>query len=138
MSEFPLANRALPGGAVVVTLFACRSRWDVLLIWWLHHRIKPAVRARTRGFLGVRLYIDWRQRVVRSVSLWTDAKYLYDMGEVSEHVDAARIPRRLGARTTCGIYTYEGEWTELMFGLEPSQKPNPLTDPYPSPAERSS
>jgi hypothetical protein len=136
MSDFPLADRALKGGAVVVTLFACRKRRDILLIWWLHHRIKPAVQARTRGFLGVRLYIDWRRRIVRSVSLWTDVAYLYDMGEVREHVAVARIPRQLSIRTTCGIYTYEGEWSELMFGLEPNQKPNPLADTNPSPAER--
>jgi hypothetical protein len=136
MTGLPLEERALPGGAVVVTRFACRTRRNVLLVWWLHHRVKPAVRARVRGLLGIRLYIDWRQRVVRSVSLWTDPAYLYDMGKVDEHIEVARVPRRLGIKTSCGIYTHEGDCSEVMFGVEPLHKPHPLTDAHPSTSDK--
>lgn len=115
------------GGAVVVTAFACRTRRDVLLVWWWHHRLKPAVQARVSGFLGVRLYIDWRRRLVRSVSLWTDPAHLYDMGEVREHVAITRLPRRRGIRTSCGVYTFGGDWRTVMFGQEPADVPAPLT-----------
>ena len=54
------------------------------------------------------------------------------MGEVREHIEAARIPRRLGIATTCGIYTFEGECSAVMFGVERLDKPNPLTDPDPN------
>lgn len=122
----PLADRALKGGAVVVTRFACRTRRDVLLMWWLHARVKPAVKARARGFLGGRLFIDWRARTVRSVTLWSDPAHLYSMGEVPQHIEAARVPRRRGIRTTCGIYTFEGECMTTMFGVPPNDKPAPL------------
>jgi hypothetical protein len=132
MSDLPLEYRAVEGGAVVVTRFACRSRRQILLIRWLHYRMKPAVEGYAPGFLGVRLYIDWRRRVVRSVSLWSDLASLYGMGDVREHIEAARIPRRLGIATTCGIYTFEGECSAVMFGVERLDKPNPLTDPHPN------
>jgi hypothetical protein len=123
---------ATEGGAVVVTLFACRTRRDLALVWWLHRRVRPAVLAHTRGFLGVRLYIDWRARTLRSVSLWADPAYLYDMGKVSDHIAIARIPRRRGIQTSCGIYTYQGECAEVMFGVPPLHKPAPLTGKFPS------
>jgi hypothetical protein len=127
--SFPrLVAGASDGGAVVVTMFACRTRGDVLLLWWLHFRLKPAVRARAPGLLGVRLFIDWRRRIVRSVSLWTDPARLYDMGEVREHVAATRIPARRGIATSCGVYTYQGDWRTLMFGME-SAAMSPLTAP---------
>jgi hypothetical protein len=135
MTRFPAQGRTGAGGAVVVTLFACRNLRDILVIWWLHHRVKPGVRERTRGFLGVRLYIDWRRRTVRSVSLWADPAYLYDMGEVREHVAAVGVPGQLGVATACGIYMYEGEWTELMFGAPPNGKPVPLANPDPGSVE---
>lgn len=115
------------GGAVVVTMFACRTRRDILLLWWLHYRLKPAVRAHAPGLLGVRLFIDWRHRIVRSVSLWTDPARLYDMGEVRGHVAATRIPRRRGIATSCGVYTYQGDWRTVMFGLESTAAEPPLT-----------
>ena len=135
-NALPLRDRAGGGGAGVVTMFACRTRWDVLLVWWLHYRIKPAIEARAKGFLGVRLYIDWRRRIVRSVSLWTDPASLYDMGEVRQHVGATRIPRRRGIQTSCGVYSYEGDCSAVMFGVPPNRKPNPLTNAHPSPSDQ--
>ena len=136
MSRQLIEEGTTRGGAVVVTLFACRTRRDILLVWWLHRRVRPAVLAHARGFLGIRLYIDWRRRTVRSVSLWTDPAYLYDMGKVSEHVAIARIPRRRGIQTSCGIYTHQGECAEMMFGVSPLRKPTPLAEasPFPSPS----
>lgn len=128
MSFQRIREGATEGGAVVVTVFACRTRRDVLLLWWLHYRLKPAVQARARGFLGVRLYVDWRRRVVRSVSLWTDPAYLYDLGEVREHVGATRIPRRRGITTSCGVYTYRGDWRTVMFGVEQEAERPPLSE----------
>jgi hypothetical protein len=122
-----MVEGASQGGAVVVTRFACHTRRDIVLLWWLHIRLKPAVRVRAPGLLGVRLFIDWRHRIVRSVSLWTDPARLYDMGEVREHVAAARIPRRRGIATSCGVYTYKGDWRKVMFGVEPATAMSPLT-----------
>jgi len=129
-----LADRPGEGGAVVITLFACRTLRDVLLIWWLHFRLKPAVWAHAPGFLGVKLYIDWRQRLVRSVTLWSTPAGVYDMGEVREHVAATRIPRWRGIRTACGIYTYQGECMAAMFGGKPRRNrlPHPLVT-FPGP-----
>jgi hypothetical protein len=126
-----LRHRVGEGGAVVVTLFVCRTRRDIALIWWLHKRIKPAVRAHASGFLDVRLIIDWRRRLVRSVSLWTDPAHLYGMGKVSEHVAASRIPAVRGIETSCAIYTYEGQCMPLMFGATPGEKPSPLAADIP-------
>lgn len=122
------------GGAVVVTRFSCHTKRKVLLLWWLHWRIRPSVKARVRGFVGIRLYVDWRKRIVHSVSLWDDLAYLYDMGKVPEHIAVARIPRKFGIQTTCGIYAYEGDCAAAMFGLEPLSKPTPLGEPVPSPS----
>lgn len=132
MTAFPLRDRAADGGAVVITLFNCRTRRDVLLVWWLHYRIKLAIARRAKGFLDVRLFIDWRRRIVRSVSLWTDLASLYDMGEVGPHVAATRLPARRGIETSCGVYPYEGDCSAVMFGVRPNRKPNPLTNTYPS------
>lgn len=111
------------GGVVVVTAFACRTRRDVLLLWWLHHRLKPAVRAAAGDFLGVRLFIDWRRRLVRSVSLWARPTGLYALGSVSAHIAATRIPRRRGITTSCGVYAYRGDWRTVMFGGEYATPP---------------
>ncbi|WP_117211573.1 hypothetical protein [Allorhizocola rhizosphaerae] len=104
------------GSVVVVTAFQCRSRLDLLLIWWMHHRLKSAVRAAAPDFLGIRLYIDWRRRIARSVSLWAKGTGLYDMGNVKEHIAATRFPGTRGIETSCGVYTYGGDWRSVMFG----------------------
>jgi hypothetical protein len=104
------------GGVVVVTAFACRTRRDLLVLWWLHHRLKPAVQAAAPDFLGVRLFIDWRRRLVRSVSLWARPAGLYAMGEVGGHIAATRVPPRRGITTSCGVYGYRGDWRTVMFG----------------------
>ncbi len=114
------------GGAVVITAFACRTRRDVLLLWWLHHRLKPAVRAEAPSFVDVRLYIDWRRRLVRSVSLWSEVGGLYDMGKVTGHISAARVPGSRGIETSCGVFTYRGDWRTVLFGGEDRGTISPL------------
>lgn len=101
---------------VAVTAFYCHSRLDVLIIWFMHHRLKRAISAASPDFLGVQLYIDWRQRLVRSVSLWAKGTGLYDMGKVQQHVAATRLPGQRGITTSCGVYTYGGDWRHVMFG----------------------
>jgi len=113
------------GGVVVITAFACRTRTDVLLLWWLHHRLDARVRAATDKFLGVKLYIDWSDRRVRSVSLWSDIKGLYDMGKVEAHIAATRLPAQRGITTSCGVYGYRGDWRTVLFG-EGYATPAPL------------
>ena len=117
---------AEPGGAVVVTAFVCRTRRDVLLLWWLHRRLKPQVRAQAPAFIDVRLFIDWRRRVVRSVSLWSEITGLYDMGKVPGHIKATRIPAGRGLETTCGVFTYGGDWRAVLFDSEIHQAVSPL------------
>ncbi|MCM4080890.1 hypothetical protein [Paractinoplanes hotanensis] len=117
---------AEPGGAVVVTAFACRTRRDVLLLWWLHRRLKPEVGARAPHFIDVRLFVDWRRRVVRSVSLWSDVTGLYDMGRVAGHIAAARVPGRRGITTSCGVFTYRGEWQTVLFTGQDNEAVSPL------------
>lgn len=114
------------GGVVVVTTFACRTLVNVLLVCWLHRRLKPAVRANAPDFLGVRLYIDWRRRLIRSVSLWASLTGLYDMGKVHGHVLAARLTGNRGIATCGGVYRYGGDWRTLLFG-EGYVSPPPLT-----------
>jgi hypothetical protein len=55
------------------------------------------------------------------------------MGKVSDHIAVARVPRRRGIQTSCGIYTHEGECGEVMFEVEPLDKPAPLSDTFASP-----
>lgn len=116
-----------PGGVVVVTVFACRTIVNMLLIWKLHHQLKQRVYRRATDFLGVYLILDWRARTVRSVSLWADLNGVYDMGEVREHVEATRFPARRGIQTSCGIFSFEGDWLKVLFGARHG-RPSPLSD----------
>lgn len=107
---------ARPGGVVVVTQFECRTWRRVIAVWWMHRRVKPAVTEASKEFLGVRLFIDWRTRRVRSVSLWSEGTALFGMGEIDAHVRAAHIPLRWGMATSCGVFGYLGDWRTVMFG----------------------
>lgn len=109
-------GRSKPGGVVVITRFKCRSRRQMLVIVRLHRRLKKKVSAASDGFIGVRLYPQWNERVLLSVSLWRDLTSLYDMGSVPEHVAATRIPGRLGINTSCGVFEYSGDWRVILFG----------------------
>lgn len=62
-----------------------------------------------------------------SVSLWRDLESIYDMGGVTRHVAAARLPQRMGIRTRCGIYTFRGDWRRLLFDV-PASDIDPLRE----------
>jgi hypothetical protein len=103
------------GGQVVVTRFECGGLVNLLTLLVLHVRIKRAVRRQTDALIGSRVMVDWRRRVMFSVSMWPDIESVYAMGEVTRHVLAARLPRRLGVRTACGVFCYAGDWRRVMF-----------------------
>lgn len=104
------------GGCVVITRFECRTLPRLLYLVLRHSATKRAVRRSAKGYVGSRAIVDWRQRTLMSVSLWRSVASIFSMGEVQEHVVAARLPRRLGIATTCGIYTFAGDWRTVMFG----------------------
>jgi hypothetical protein len=114
-----------PRGQVVITRFECRSRYSLMVIYALHLRVKREVRRRVPGYLGGAIQIIWRKRTLVSISLWDELGSIYDMGQVQHHILASRVPHRMGAKTACGIYSYNGDWRQVMFGTE-SQRPEPL------------
>jgi hypothetical protein len=106
------------GGQVVVTRFECPHLLSVILLLFLHRRVKRGVRRHARGYVGVKLLVDWRRKVVLSVSVWKDIESVYSMGRVDRHITATRIPARIGVRTASGIYCYVGDWRRVMFRSE--------------------
>jgi hypothetical protein len=103
------------GGHIVVTRFECGSLSALLAVRITHARLKRHVRRRARGFLGVTAITDWRRRTMLSISLWQDLDSIYSMGNVPQHVAAARLPHRLGVSTTSGIFYLVGDWRRVMF-----------------------
>ncbi|WP_445528402.1 hypothetical protein [Streptomyces cyslabdanicus] len=99
----------------MITRFECRSLYALLLIRLLHRTVKKDVRRYAGGYLGGTTYVQWRQRTLLSFSVWDSLGSIYDMGQVTRHVSAARIPGRLRAATACGIYSYRGDWRNVMF-----------------------
>lgn len=114
-----------PRGQVVITRFECPSLYALLLVLALHRRVKREVRRVAGGYLGGTTVVLWSARTVLSISLWDRLDSIYAMGEVQHHILASRVPARLGASTSCGIYTYRGDWRQVMFGT-PTVKPEPL------------
>jgi hypothetical protein len=123
----PAFRRAIDDrGQVVITRFDCRTVRKLVRILALHYRVKPQVRRRVDGYLGSKTVVLWRQRTVLSISLWRDLSSIYQMGNVSRHILATRVPGQLGVTTLCGIYAYNGDWKYLMFGTPSSGVPEPL------------
>ena len=122
------------GGQVVVTRFECGGLVNLLTLLVLHVRIKRAVRRHAPALIGSRVVVDWRRKVMFSVSMWPDIDSVYAMGGVNRHVLAARLPRRIGVRTTCGVFCYAGDWRRVMF-RGGSQAQSPFA---PVPADRPS
>jgi hypothetical protein len=106
-----------PRPQVVVTRFECPGLYALLLVKLLHHRVRPQVRAVAPGYLGGTTLVRWRTRTLLSLSLWRDLDGVYDMGQARRHVLAARVPSRLGVRTSCDVYARSGEWRRVMFGV---------------------
>jgi hypothetical protein len=121
----PLIETDPAGGQVVVTRFECGTVRNVLAILVLHARLKLDVRRQARGFVGIRLLVDWRRRTILSISLWRDLESVYSMGDVPRHVAATRLPRGLGVDTTCGVFCFIGDWRRVMF-RGPSTAGSPL------------
>ncbi|MEN3609905.1 hypothetical protein AAH979_10180 [Plantactinospora sp. ZYX-F-223] len=121
----PLFELEPGGGQVVVTRFECGSLARLLVLLVLHHRVKRDVARLGEGLIGSRVVVDWRRRVALSVSLWPDIGSVYSMGGVPRHVAAARLPGRLGIRTTCGVFCFAGDWRRVMF-----HSPVPARSPF--------
>jgi hypothetical protein len=119
------------GGQVVVTRFECATLRGLLTVRLLHLRLRRDVRRNAPGFVGVKTLIDWPSRTLLSISLWKDLDSVYEMGMVPRHVSAVRLPGRLGARTTCGVFCFVGDWRRVMFASS-VQSRSPL---YPLPPE---
>lgn len=105
-------------GVIVVTRFECPSLWALLLVLVLHKRLARDVRRDATGFLGSSLMVAWRARTLLNVSLWEDMEGVHSMGRVRRHVDATRMPSRLGVATSGGIFAYAGDWKRVMFGID--------------------
>jgi hypothetical protein len=111
----PLFDIDPAGGQVVVTRFECPNLFSLVVLALLHRRVRRDVRRRATGFIGVKMLVDWRRRLLLSVSIWEDLESVYSMGRVAHHVTATRLPGRLGVRTASGIFCYVGDWRRVMF-----------------------
>lgn len=117
--------RDMTGGAVVVTRFDCPNRRRVVGILWRHWVLRSRCRRQLDRLIDVKIFVSWRNKTVRSVSLWSDAEGLFSMGSVDAHVRATRMPAQRGITTSCGIFSFAGEWRQLMFGA-PTRAISPL------------
>jgi hypothetical protein len=99
----------------VITRFDCPSLIKMLIVARLHGRIRRRVRAQIPGFRGVALIKHWSERRLYSVSLWDERSAVLQMGEVRQHVLAARLTRRLGIATSGGVFAYAGDWREVIL-----------------------
>lgn len=118
-----------PGrGQAMITRFECPSLRAMVIIVFVHGRIKRQVSRLAEGYLGAAMLRDWRTRTVLSVSLWSDLDSVYSMGNVPRHVSGSRLPARLGVRTRAGVFSYAGDWRQVMFGAGEA-KPSPLEVP---------
>jgi hypothetical protein len=116
LSIEPATDPDLKGGRVVVTRFECGRLWSLLLILFLHYRVKRDVRRNASGLIGATKIVDWRTRCLLSISLWKDLESIYSMGHVKRHIVATRVPGHIGVLTTSGIYSFAGDWRHVMFG----------------------
>jgi hypothetical protein len=112
-------------GCVVITRFECQTLLRLLFLIALHRRLERDVTRHAKGLVGATAMVDWRNRTLISISLWSDLDALYSMGQVPSHIEAARLPRRLGIATSCGVYAFAGDWRRVMFGAQ-AQAQSPL------------
>jgi len=122
MSTRPSTRLGHDTGQVVITRFECRNLRQVYTVVLLHYRVKKGVRRAASGYVGGTFIIDWRRRTVLSLSVWTNLPSIYSMGDVPEHIQAVRIPRRIGVRTRCGVYGYSGDWRNVLFHIDCSNE----------------
>jgi hypothetical protein len=105
-------------GCVVITRFECRTLPQLLFLIALHRKVHRDVRHRAQGLVRATTIVHWRGKTLMSISLWSDLDALYSMGRVRRHIDAARLPARLGIATSCGVYGFVGDWRRVMFGTQ--------------------
>jgi hypothetical protein len=122
-------------GQVMITRFECPNVWTMVIIAVLHTWIKRQVAQLAEGYLGATMLRDWRTRTVLSVSLWRDLDSVYSMGSVPRHIQASRLPHRLGVTTRAGAFCYAGDWRQVMFGAG-QPKASPLEFPTGNQPER--
>lgn len=99
----------------MITRFDCPSLITMLIVTRLHGRIRRRVRAQIPGFRGVALIKEWSERRLLSVSLWDESSSVRQMGEVRQHVLAARLTQRLGIATSGGVFAYAGDWRAVIL-----------------------
>jgi hypothetical protein len=121
----PLFELQPEGGQVVVTRFECRSLVQLWYMIALHVKVKREVRRRATGLVASKAHVDWRARTLISISLWDSIDSIYSMGGVPGHIAAARVPPRIGVRTSCGVFCFAGDWRRVMFQM-PSAARTPL------------
>lgn len=109
----------------MVTRFECETLGRLIVMLVVHARVKRDVRRQGGGLIGSRTLVDWRRRVLLSISLWPSIESVYSMGNVRRHVIAARLPGRLGVRTACGVFCYAGDWRRVMFRA-PAESRSPI------------
>ncbi|MFJ6854158.1 hypothetical protein ACIQM3_27180 [Streptomyces sp. NPDC091271] len=111
----PYTKARDPRGHIALTRFECRSALNMAVVLFLHARIKREVRRIAPEFVGAAPVVLWRHRTILSVTLWRTLESMYAMGEAQSHILAARVPHKLGIRTTSGLFPYGGDWKNLLF-----------------------
>lgn len=115
-------------GCVIVNEFIAPSVFDLIRVIVSHRIVAAAVRRHGAGLVDHALAVDWRHRTATSVSLWVSAATLYSIGNVREHVWAARMTSRLGIQTRCSYFSLSGTCVDTMYGhVSTSESP-----PWPS------
>lgn len=126
------------GTVVVVTLFRCRTLRQLLGVRRRFAGMAGVVKAKAPALLSSVVSVDYRRRLVMNVSVWPDVESMRQMGDVPEHVLAARyVGRRPDIATASGVFAHAGDWRELLWGVpRPDHgRPSSPTEPdRPSPA----
>lgn len=110
---------------VFVTRFECGNILNLLVMVTLHPWIRRQIEKDTSGLVGSCHRVSWHERTILSVSLWRSLDRAYTMGSCRAHVVVARLPRRLGIATKCGVFALRGDWRAIMFGA-PAAAGSPL------------
>jgi hypothetical protein len=116
MGEAPDSQKG--NGAIVVTRFECPNAWTLLILLIMHRRMKRDIRRAAPGFVGAKVVVTWSTRTMLNISLWDDTGSIHAMGRVPRHVDATRVPSKLGVRTAGAVYDFAGDWRTVMFDIE--------------------
>jgi hypothetical protein len=112
------AASQLRGGEVVITRFDCRTILNVAVLVLVHVAVKQNAKRRCDGLLASTAIVSWKDRRILSISLWRQRSDIFTMGRVQRHIFAARVPHHLGVETSCGVYSYAGDWRRVMFGWD--------------------